>query len=128
MLFHGPYKTHQYDTWCSSRDRHCVTYSDLAWPPAVRGIILEMLLHQDQKWKIEFSVSESNILTKLRISFTLKYISLKAWCIIALYKKVLFLSVLEENIVCDHSYESYWVVLSCGIVYYAVQGGSNLKV
>ena len=26
---------------------------------------------------------------------------------------------------CDHSNESYWAVLSCGAVYYAVQGGSN---
>ena len=28
----------------------------------------------------------------------------------------------------DHSIESYRVVLSCGAVYYAVQGGSNLRV
>ena len=27
---------------------------------------------------------------------------------------------------CDHSNESYLVKLSCGAVYYAVQGGSNL--
>ena len=26
---------------------------------------------------------------------------------------------------CDHSNESYPAVLSCGAVYYAVQGGSN---
>ena len=30
-----------------------------------------------------------------------------------------------ETLVCDHSNESYWGVLSCGIIYYAVQGGSN---
>ena len=29
---------------------------------------------------------------------------------------------------CDHSNESYWAVLSCGTVYYAVQGGSNFWV
>ena len=29
---------------------------------------------------------------------------------------------------CDHSNESYWAVHSCGAVYYAVLGGSNLKV
>ena len=29
---------------------------------------------------------------------------------------------------CHHSNESYWVVLSCGTVYYAVQGGSNFCV
>ena len=26
---------------------------------------------------------------------------------------------------CDHSNESYWAVLSCGAVYYAVEVGSN---
>ena len=28
----------------------------------------------------------------------------------------------------DHSYKSHWAVLSCGTVYYAVQGGSNFWV
>ena len=28
---------------------------------------------------------------------------------------------------CDHSKESYWAVLSCGTVYYAVQGGSKFE-
>ena len=31
----------------------------------------------------------------------------------------------NETLVCDHSNESYLAVLSCGTVYYAVQGGSN---
>ena len=31
----------------------------------------------------------------------------------------------DESLVCNHSNESYWAVLSCGAVYYAVQGGSN---
>ena len=31
----------------------------------------------------------------------------------------------DETVVCDHSNESYRAVLSCGTVYYAVQGGSN---
>ena len=31
----------------------------------------------------------------------------------------------DEILKCDHSNESYWAVLSCGAVYYAVQGGSN---
>jgi len=30
-----------------------------------------------------------------------------------------------ETLVCDHPNESYWAGLSCGTVYYAVQGGSN---
>ena len=29
---------------------------------------------------------------------------------------------------CDHSNESYWEILSCGTVYYAVEGGSNFWV
>jgi len=33
----------------------------------------------------------------------------------------------DEALVCDHSNESYWAVLSCGTVYYAVQGGSIFK-
>ena len=32
---------------------------------------------------------------------------------------------ISEILWCDHSNESYWAVLSCGTVYYAVQGGSN---
>ena len=31
----------------------------------------------------------------------------------------------DETLVYDRSNESYWAVLSCGTVYYAVQGGSN---
>ena len=31
----------------------------------------------------------------------------------------------DKTLVCDHLNESYWAVLSCGTVYYAVQGGSN---
>ena len=31
-------------------------------------------------------------------------------------------------LVCDHSNESYWAVLLCGTVYYAVQGGSDFQV
>ena len=34
----------------------------------------------------------------------------------------------NEILKCDHSNESYWAVLSCGAVYYAVQGGSNFWV
>ena len=36
----------------------------------------------------------------------------------------------EEILKCDHSNKSYWVVLSCGTVYYTVhvQGGSNFWV
>ena len=41
--------------------------------------------------------------------------------------KNIFQSV-DETLKYDHSSESYWAVLSCGTVYYAVQGGSNFWV
>ena len=39
-----------------------------------------------------------------------------------LYKVVLTFESVNEILKCDHSKESYWAVLSCGTVYYAVQG------
>ena len=44
---------------------------------------------------------------------------------IMLYKVVLTFKSVDETLVCDHSNESYRPVLSCGTVYYAVQGGAN---
>ena len=44
---------------------------------------------------------------------------------IILYKVVLTFESVDEILKCDHSNESYWAVLSCGTVYYAVQGGSK---
>ena len=44
---------------------------------------------------------------------------------IMLYKVVLTFKSVDDTPVCDHSNESYWAVLSCGIVYYAVQGSYN---
>ena len=44
---------------------------------------------------------------------------------IMLYKVVLTFESVNEILWCDHSNESYSAVLSCGTVYYAVQGGSN---
>jgi len=46
---------------------------------------------------------------------------------IMLCKVVLTVKSLDETLVCDDSNESYLAVLSCGTVYYAVQGGSNFK-
>ena len=45
-----------------------------------------------------------------------------------LYKVVLTVESVEEILECNHSNESYWAVLSCGAVYYAVQGGSKFRV
>ena len=43
------------------------------------------------------------------------------WCCpIVLYKVVLTFESVGEILTCDHSNESYWAVLSCGAVYYAV--------
>ena len=33
----------------------------------------------------------------------------------------------KPSLECDHSNESYWAVLSCGTVYYALEGSSNFK-
>ena len=41
-----------------------------------------------------------------------------------LYKVILTFKSVDETLVCDHSYESYWPVLSCGTIY-ASWGGSN---
>ena len=45
--------------------------------------------------------------------------------LIMLYTVVLTFESVDEILKCDHSSESYLAVLSCDIVYYAVQGGSN---
>ena len=45
--------------------------------------------------------------------------------LIMLYKVGLAFESVDEILKCDHSSESYWAVLSCGALYYAVQGGSN---
>ena len=42
-----------------------------------------------------------------------------------LYKVVLTLESVDGILKCDYSHESYRAVLSCGAVYYTVQGGSN---
>ena len=47
---------------------------------------------------------------------------------IMLYKVVLTFESVDKILWCDHSNESYWAVLSCGTVYYAVQGDSNFWV
>ena len=44
------------------------------------------------------------------------------------YKVALTFESVDEILERDHSNESYWAVLSCGTVYYAVQGGSNFRV
>ena len=43
---------------------------------------------------------------------------------IMLFKVIQTFTSVHEILKCDHSNESYWAVLSCGTVYYAVQGDS----
>ena len=45
---------------------------------------------------------------------------------IMLYKVVLTFESVNEILKCDHSNESYRAVLSCGAIYFAVQGGYNV--
>ena len=45
--------------------------------------------------------------------------------LIMLYKVVLTFDSVDKILKCDHSNESYRAVLSCGAVYYAIQGGAN---
>ena len=47
---------------------------------------------------------------------------------IMLYKVVQTFESVDEILKCDNSNESYWAVLSCGAIHYAVQGGSNFLV
>ena len=46
---------------------------------------------------------------------------------IMLQKVILTLESVDEPLKCVYSSENYWAVLFCGTVYYAAQGGSNLK-
>jgi len=45
-----------------------------------------------------------------------------------LYNVVLPFESVDEIVKCDHLNETYWAVLSCVIVYYAVQCGSTFWV
>ena len=44
---------------------------------------------------------------------------------IMLYKVVLTFESVDETLKCDHSNKGYRAIISCGVVYYAVQGGSS---
>ena len=62
----------------------------------------------------------------LKVTFQKKYTEQYFLVVlfIMLYKVVLTFASVDEFLKCDHSNESYWAVVSCGTVYYAVQGGS----
>ena len=44
---------------------------------------------------------------------------------IMLFEMVQTFTSVDQTLVCDHSPESYWAVLSRGTVYYTLQGSSN---
>ena len=46
---------------------------------------------------------------------------------IMLHKVILSFDSVDEILKCDYSNESSSAVLSCGVVYYAVRGGSNFE-
>ena len=46
---------------------------------------------------------------------------------VVLFIVVLTFESVDEFLKCDHSHEIYWAVLSCGTVYYVVQGDSNFR-
>ena len=45
---------------------------------------------------------------------------------IMLYKVILTFESVDEILKCDHTNESYWAVLSCSTVYYAVHSDRNI--
>ena len=63
----------------------------------------------------------TNIITKIRCHIMMVISTI-------LCKVVLTFESVDEILKCDHSNESYWAVLSCGTVYFAVQGGSKFWV
>ena len=46
---------------------------------------------------------------------------------VILYEVVLTFHSVDKILLCDHSNESYCIVLSCDTVYHATQGGSNFS-
>ena len=47
---------------------------------------------------------------------------------ITTYKVALTFKPVDKSLKCDHANKSYLLVLSCGAVYYAIQGDSNFWV
>ena len=60
----------------------------------------------------------NDLCVNIKIKATEQYFTLVL--IIMLYKVVLMLEIMNEILKCDSSNESYWAILSCGAIYYAV--------
>ena len=83
-------------------------------------VVLFIMLY---KVRLTFESVDEIVKYSIQIKATEQYFPVVLF--IMLYKvRVTFESV-DEIVKCDHSNKSYCAVLSCGTVYYAVQGGSN---
>ena len=58
----------------------------------------------------------------IQVNATEQYMYFPVVLLVILYKVVLTFESVEKILKCDHSIESCWAVLSCGAVYYAVEG------
>ena len=78
------------------------------------------------RWLFLLSLSMKSWSVTIQMKATEQYFPVELF--IMLYKMVVSFESVDEILKCDHSNESYWAVLSCGAVYYAVEGGSNFWV
>ena len=74
------------------------------------------------KWFYLLSLWVKSLSVTIQMKATEQYFHVVMF--IMLYKVVLSFESVSEILKCDHSNESYWAVLSCCDVYYAVQSGS----
>ena len=78
------------------------------------------------RWFLLLSLWMKSLSVTIQMKATEQYFPVVLF--IMLYKVVLTFESVDGILKCDHSNESYWAVLSCCTVYYAVQGGSNFWV
>ena len=103
------------------------------WKIKMHKTVSKMLLRSTFLWYVSYGSTNSNfwvcgwnpiVLPSNKSYWAVLFVVL----FIILYKMVLAFESVDEILWCNHSNESYWAVLSCGTVYYAVQGGSNFWV
>ena len=82
------------------------------------------------QYKVVLSFESVDKIQKMSVTVQMKATATKqsfpVVLFIMLYKVVLTFESVDEILKCDHSNESYWAVFSCGTVFCAVQGGSNV--
>ena len=79
------------------------------------------------KMVLTFESVDEILKCDVQIKATELYIPVVLFVMLSKVVRLTFESV-DEIINCGHSNESNWAALSCGAVYYAVQGGSNFWV